>query len=139
MVARAMKKVDPVHQVKYNICDALEYLKDCPKYDITTSSWVIHNFPWSYKKELFKAIYEKTAKAFYLMDKVYPAFNPKDKLNREMLDRQLKRYECLPEETRKAIVRHEEEDATEEFLEVSLPNMPDKDYMQNCTTLALEK
>ncbi|MAF79738.1 hypothetical protein CL629_01525 [bacterium] len=99
-------------RINYICEDGLSYLQNCKPYDIIFSEWVIHNFTWDEKKDLFSAIYNKLNQggSFFLMDKIYPAEGAK-----EMFDTQMKRFEYLETEAKEGIVKYETQDCLPEF------------------------
>ncbi|MBL8031545.1 MAG: class I SAM-dependent methyltransferase [Candidatus Doudnabacteria bacterium] len=91
-------------RVQYICDDALNFLKHGRSYDIIISSWTIHNFTWSQKKLLFKAICNALPSngKFLLMDKIYL-----DKKEKVQYQEQIERYKLLPRQIAKAIIAHE--------------------------------
>jgi ubiquinone/menaquinone biosynthesis C-methylase UbiE len=113
MIALSKKNLKSFSKrIRYVCEDALVYLEKSEAYDIIFSEWTVHNFTWPDKQKLLESIHEnlKPKGWFIFMDKVYP-----DKGGKELLDKQLKRYEYLPRKVAKDIINHEKQDYLEEF------------------------
>lgn len=92
--------------------DALKYIPQTVRQDIIIAAWTIHNFTQRQRETLLRQIHRNLRPdgTFILLDKVYPGPST-DKL----LERQLVRYQDLPRDVRRAIVRHERQDATDTY------------------------
>ena len=106
--------------------DALEYLTNpaagyeaimgfAKGYDAIISSWVIHNFPWDQKIELFRAIHDKLTPGGEIMlyDKVYS--DDKETRIRQFKAQNLRYTTCLDIEVAEEIVAHEYQDFSPEY------------------------
>ncbi|OHB24183.1 MAG: hypothetical protein A2542_01455 [Parcubacteria group bacterium RIFOXYD2_FULL_52_8] len=114
MVRRAKKNLREYNtKVNYICADEYTYLRTAEPYDVITSSYVLHNFPWSNKRRLTKTIFTKLKPNghFILLDKVYPYVSNK----RALLLEQQKRYTYLPALGYHAIKDHEETDFLPKF------------------------
>lgn len=99
-------------RTNYIRADALRYLTKAPLHDVVFSAWTVHNFPQADKIRLLEAIYANlnTGGMLMLMDKIYPRTGLK-----RLLEMQNIRYRYLPETARKAMVAHENRDATDRY------------------------
>lgn len=98
-------------RLQYVEKDACVYLNASEQTDIIHSSWVIHNFTWTEKMQLFQAIYRnlKDSGTFMTMDKIYPNGNPNQRV--ALLDQQIQRFQrYLAPKIAEKIARHEEVD-----------------------------
>jgi len=94
--------------------DAINYLAYAKRYftrfDIITSSWTIHNFPWKDKRKLFGAIYDRLQLngSLLMMDKIYTDCSLE---SNELLGMQIRRFErYLQDPLSTAIIEHEMQD-----------------------------
>lgn len=113
MLASCKKRLRAFEQrTAYIHADALRYLMRAPPYDVIFSAWTIHNFPQADKIQLLKVIYANLSSGgmLMLMDKVYPRRG-----RQRLLQTQNIRYRYLPDAARKAMVSHENRDATDRY------------------------
>lgn len=98
-------------RVAFVHADAGEYLEERGPgvYDFILSAWVIHNFTWDDKRQLFRHIFAslKTGGYMLFLDKVYP---DDENLSRRYYESQVKRYRLVEGAAGDDIIQHEAQD-----------------------------